>query len=496
MKVKEEQVPCWRRTTIICTIGPASESEERLLELARAGMDVARLNFSHGNQEQKAEVIERIRRVEKKLGRPIAIMQDLQGPKLRVGEFEGGKAVELKQGAGVALTVTPCFGTAERVPVSYRRLAKEVKAGDRVLLADGTITLQVEKVEGNDVRCVVLHGGMLTSRKGVNLPGVALSVGALTSKDMKDVAFGVRKGVDWIALSFVRTEKDLVQLRRVIARERRAMGAREEEGGPRIIAKIEKPEAVENLGGVIGAADAVMVARGDLGVELEAERVPVIQKEIIRQANAAGKPVITATQMLESMMRSPVATRAETSDVANAVLDGTDAVMLSGESAAGAYPVEAVRTMDATVRAAEGSAMYAPRAREGSDGRLSTTDAVSAAAVCAARKVGAVGIAVFTHSGTTAMHLAHYRPMMPILALCSEVERARPLMLYWNMRTALVPVCRTREEQLLVAERAMMGAGIVKRGEVYVVVSGSSMKSGGTNWVEVRRGGVRPDERK
>lgn len=490
--MKEERVMSARRTTIVCTIGPASEHEETLLALARAGMEVARLNFSHGTQEQKAVLIERLRRVEQRLGRPIAIMADLQGPKLRVGEFEGGKAVKLEEGGRVVLTVTPCFGNARRVPVNYRRLPREVRAGDQVLLADGTITLRVEKVEGNDVECTVLHGGMLSSRKGLNLPGVALSVAALTSKDKKDVAFAVRAGVDWIALSFVRAARDVEQLRREI---QKVIG-KGDEYKPRIIAKIEKPEAVKALGAIVAAADAVMVARGDLGVELQPWRVPVIQKEIIRQANAAGKPVITATQMLESMISSPVATRAETSDVANAVLDGTDAVMLSGESAAGAYPVEAVQTMDAIVRAAEASALYTPRAREGADGSLSTTDAMCAAAVCAARKLGAAGIAVFTHSGRTAMHLAHYRPLMPMLALCSDARYARQLMLYWNMRTALVPVCTSRHEQLRAAEAAMMAAGIVKRGDVYVVVSGSSLQSGGTNWLEVRTGGVTPDERK
>ncbi len=481
------------RTTIVCTIGPASDSAARLLALGQAGMDVARLNFSHGTQDQKRVLIERIRAVEQRLGRPIAIMQDLQGPKLRVGEFAGGKPVELLQGACVTLTVTPCFGTAERVPVNYRRLAREVKPGDPILLADGTISLRVDEVRGNDVVCSILHGGLLSSRKGLNLPGVALSVSALTGKDLRDVAFGVGQGVDWIALSFVRTAGDLVRLRRVIERERRAQGIDAAVPAPRIIAKIEKPEAVANMAAIIAASDGIMVARGDLGVELQPAEVPVIQKEVIRQANAAGVPVITATQMLESMINSPIATRAETSDVANAVLDGTDAVMLSGESAAGAYPVEAVRTMETIVRAAEASALYAPRARASACG---TTDAMCAAAVCAAQRLGAAGIAVFTHSGTTAMHLAHYRPLMPVLALCTDAARARPLSLYWNMRTALVPECRSRHEQLRMAERALMRAGIVARGQVYLVLSGSSLKSGGTNWVEVRTGGVLPDERK
>lgn len=480
-----------RRTTIICTIGPASEREEVLEQLGRGGMDVARLNFSHGTREQKGELIRRLRRVEGRLGRRIAVMADLQGPKLRVGEFEGGGTVELRRGKRVVLTVKPCVGTAERIPVNYRRLPQEVRKGDYVLLADGAITLEVEKTSDEEVTCRVLNGGELSARKGLNLPGVALSVQALTAKDKEDVAYAVRAGVDWVALSFVRSARDVELLRREIKKHTKGAGFE-----PGIIAKIEKPEAVGALDEILAVADGVMVARGDLGVEIEAARVPVVQKEIIRKANLAGKPVITATQMLESMIHSPVATRAETSDVANAVFDGTDAVMLSGETAAGAYPVEAVKVMAAVVRAAEESEGYQPRVRERAEGVLQTTDAMCAAAVCAAERLRAAAIVVFTHSGTTAKHLAHYRPRMPIVALCSDRRIGRQLQLYWNVRTAEVPVCKSRQEQLGLADRVVREERIVREGGMYLVVSGSSLRSGGTNWMEVRVAGVKPDERR
>jgi pyruvate kinase len=486
--------PAHRRASIVCTIGPASDSEAKLLELARAGMDVARLNFSHGDYAQKEAILTRLAAVEKRIGRPIAMLQDLQGPKLRIGELAGGKPVTLRDGARVVITTTPCFGTAERLSVTYRNLIDDIKPGDPILIADGTITLQVRAVlDGDEIACTVVHGGEVAPRKGVNLPGVSLSLSALTAKDLADAKFGVAHNVDWIALSFVRHAADILRLKKEIAKHR-ARGLGSSTGlPPRVIAKIEKPEAVSELAAILDAADGIMVARGDLGVELRPESVPLVQKQIIRMANDAGKPVITATQMLESMMHSPVATRAETSDVANAIFDGTDAIMLSGESAAGEFPVEAVRTMAAIVCQAEASPLFAPRMRVND---TTTTAAITAASRLVAADLRAACIAVFTHTGTTAMHLAHQRPMMPIVALCTNRAAARPLMLYWNVQPVHVPVCTTRQQHMRVAEQVVGRLRLAKQGEPYVVVSGSSAASGGTNWVEARRYGVQPHEDK
>jgi pyruvate kinase len=485
--------PQHRRATIVCTIGPSSSSPEVLLALAQAGMDVVRLNFSHGDYAQKDAIINHVRAIERKVGRPLAILQDLQGPKLRVGEMMGAKPALLEPGHTITITTAPCLGTAQRISVNYAQLPGDVKPGDPILLADGTIALRVLEVQQDDVHCEVVHGGLLLPRKGVNLPGVKLSIPALTPKDIKDVRYGVQRGVDWIALSFVRDAHDIVQLQRMIARDYARLRPAPAQLPPRVIAKIEKPEAVAQLPAIIAVADGVMVARGDLGVELRPEMVPVVQKEMIRLANAAGKPVITATQMLETMIHSPVATRAETSDVANAVFDGTDALMLSGETAAGDNPVAAVQVMAQIVASVEASDLYVPRPRTGA---ASTSDGIAQAAVQVARDINAACIAVFTHSGTTAMHLVHYRPMMPVIALCTNAAIARPLMLYWNLKTFTVPHCASRTRQLQLAERMVRTLGMAGPGKAYVVVSGSSFQSGGTNWVEVRTCGVTPDERK
>ncbi len=336
-----------RRTKIVCTIGPATSSEEQLERLMRAGMNVARLNFSHGIQEEHAAVIERIRRISARLGCPIAILQDLQGPKIRVGSLQDGQPIRLVDGAQVTITTRPVAGDSQTIPTTYMHLPQDVKPGDRILLDDGLMELRVLDAGATDVRCQVVHGGLLKEHKGINLPGVAVSAPALTEKDRDDLRFGIMHGVDYVALSFVRRPEDVLEARKLVHQfqaESEAEGKHALVDIP-LIAKLEKPEAVMQLNAILDVVDGVMVARGDLGVEMSPEKVPLIQKRVIARCNEMGLPVITATQMLESMVTNPRPTRAEVNDVFNAILDGTDAVMLSAETATGAYPIEAVQMM-------------------------------------------------------------------------------------------------------------------------------------------------------
>ncbi|MBR6463367.1 pyruvate kinase, partial [bacterium] len=354
------EAPKVRRTKIVCTMGPAVSGKEKVKELIECGMDVARLNFSHGTHKQKDEIIEDVRAAAKEAGKTVAILQDLQGPKLRVGEMRGGKPVVLEDNSTLVICSEPIFGTAERVFVDYPKLAEEVEVGSPILLADGSITLKVlaaDKASG-EITCKVIHGGELYPRKGVNLPGVKLSISSLTKKDREDLAYGVKSGVDWIALSFVRSAADIEELRSLVDEIYASLDSPVNSQKPKLLAKIEKPEALSCLAEIVAASDGIMVARGDLGVEMPLSLVPVAQKAIIAEANKAGKPVITATQMLESMINAPVATRAEACDVANAVFDGSDAVMLSAETAMGQYPKEAVSFMARVLAETEASPIY------------------------------------------------------------------------------------------------------------------------------------------
>src|SRR3974390_1739190 len=343
-----------RRAKIVCTIGPVSNSEEMIRQLMLRGMDVARLNFSHGTHEQHAAVIKRLRRVATELDRSIGIMQDLQGPKIRAGRLKSRAPVALKKGQSVTITPNDVEGTTEIISTTYQNLAEDVKPGERILLSDGRIELVVQEVRNGEVVCEVLNGGMLGENQGINLPGTNVSIPSLTEKDLRDLEFGLKQGVDLVALSFVRTVNDVVKAKQAIAAHRSDVG---------LVAKLEKPQAIENLDGILEEAIAVMVARGDLGVEVAPEKVPLIQKHIIRRALDFRKPVITATQMLESMTESPRPTRAEASDVANAIFDGTDVVMLSGETASGRYPREAVAMMARIIVEAETSMAQGPSAR-------------------------------------------------------------------------------------------------------------------------------------
>ena len=457
-----------RATKIVATLGPATSDAATIAALIAAGVNVFRLNFSHGTHADHAANVRRVRAAAQAAGVPIAIMQDLQGPKIRTGPLAGGVPVTLKEGAAFRITSDPVIGTAARVSTTYDNLPQDVRPGDQLLLDDGTMTLRVVAVEGHDVVTEVVYGGLLRAHKGINLPGVRVSTPALTAKDTEDLAFGFEIGVDLVAISFIRTAADVRHARSAL----RKLSAKTP-----LIAKIEKPEALDDLPGILDAADGVMVARGDLGVELSPERVPSAQKRIIRMANDRCKVVITATQMLESMTERPQPTRAEAADVFNAILDGTDAVMLSGETAIGHYPVETVRMMRRIADQAERALPdRLPRRRVA---REPPQAALADAAVRLAEETDAKALVVFTQSGFTAHLISSRRPRLPIIALTVEPSVHRRLALWWG----LTPVCTrfgaTMEATLPLFEEALCAQGLVCENDLVVIV-GSSMKMRGT----------------
>ncbi|MFB3813174.1 MAG: pyruvate kinase [Terriglobales bacterium] len=463
-----------RRAKIVCTLGPASWSEMMIRDLLRNGMDVARLNFSHGTHEEHARLIERVRRVAKKESRGIGIMQDLQGPKIRTGRLKNRMRVALRKGACVTITPRDVAGTAALISTTYPDLARDLHPGDRVLLSDGLIELHVRAVKGADVECEVINGGLLGEHKGINLPGVALSVPSLTDKDRKDLEFGLKHGVDLVALSFVRTADDVREIKRLIGAGRNGCCP------PPVIAKLEKPQAIDHLDDILDVADGVMVARGDLGVEMPPEVVPVVQKEIIRRAAEWRKPVITATQMLESMVENPRPTRAEASDVANAIFDGTDAVMLSAETASGKYPREAVEIMARIILEAESHMEPAPpRRREGRG--LSIAETICESVAHAAHELDMRAIAVFTESGTTARLISKYRPPPPVFAFTHNETVCNWLNVLWGVQPIYATQQRSSDEMLKTAESALREAGVVASGDVMALVTGTRMASGATN---------------
>jgi pyruvate kinase len=447
-----------RRAKIVCTIGPASSEASVLESLIEAGMDVARMNFSHGTREDHRRVFERIR----KQSVSVAVMQDLKGPKIRVGTIEGGD-VRLVDGESFTLTTRDTPGGREIASVTYPELARDVSKGDSIFLADGTIHLTVESVSGHDVSCRIVHGGLLSTGKGVNLPGVQIGVPALTEKDALDLEYGLELGVDFVALSFVTGPADVEALKERI---------RDAGSQAWIVAKIEKREALENLDGIIEAADALMIARGDLGVEIPVEEVPIVQKNIIRACRRSAKPVITATQMLESMIREERPTRAEASDVANAIIDGADAVMLSAETAIGAYPAPTVRIMSRIARRAEeyrsDTVAVSDRDEPGAEDR--EADTVSLGAVEIAEEIAASAIACLTHTGRTARMMARYRPKVPIVALTDNPSIMRVMGLVWGVRCvqiaaidrteSIVSTVRTRLRELGFSGKAVLTAGV------------------------------------
>lgn len=466
-----------RRTRIVCTIGPASRSENVVMALIEAGMDVARLNLSHGEHDEHARVADLVRSCSRSAGRPVAILLDLQGPKIRTGKMAGGE-VTVQSGARVAITAEPIEGTASRISTCYSALATDVRPGDRILIDDGLIELSVDRVCGVDVECTVVTGGSIRDHKGMNLPGVNVSSPSATEKDLDDLRFGIEIGVDFAALSFVRSANDIVRLREAMA------GA-----DIPVIAKIEKPEAVERLGEILDVADGVMVARGDLGVELPPERVPIIQKSIIEQANEHRIPVITATQMLESMTTNSRPTRAEASDVANAILDGTDAVMLSGETAVGRYPVEAVAMMNRIAIEAERK-MIEQRVfrRRRDDESYSFSDAIGDAACLAAQDLHARAIVVFTQSGATAQLIAKYRPNLPIVAFTPCERTLRRLCLYWGITPRLMKEVIDTDRLVGVVEERLLAEGLADEGDIVVMVAGAPINAkGGTNFLRLHR---------
>ena len=459
------EAPKVRRTKIVCTMGPAVSGKEKVKELILCGMDVARLNFSHGTHKQKDEIIEDVRAAAKEAGKTVAILQDLQGPKLRVGEMRGGKPVVLEDHAKLIICSEPIFGTAERVFVDYPKLAEEVEVGSPILLADGSITLKVLSADKNsgEITCEVIHGGELYPRKGVNLPGVKLSISSLTKKDREDLAYGVKSGVDWIALSFVRSAADIEELRALVDEIYASLDSPVNSQKPKLLAKIEKPEALSCLSEIVAASDGIMVARGDLGVEMPLSLVPVAQKAIIAEANKAGKPVITATQMLESMINAPVATRAEACDVANAVFDGSDAVMLSAETAMGQYPKEAVSFMARVLAETEASPIYKDNLYD-----ISDEMAQAACSLSDWEKTGA--LVVYTETGETARHCSACRPRTPIFALCADEDVARQLVL---CRGVIPQVAESGPQEVLVriSREVLKNSGIVEENARFVLLA-------------------------
>jgi len=469
--------PSQRRAKIVATLGPASNTEPVFRDLVRAGVDVVRLNFSHGSHEEKLALIKMIRKVSREERKPLCILGDLQGPKIRTSKLKDHEPVLLK--AGQRLTITPreVPGTASLVGTTFKTLAENVEQGSRILLSDGLIELRVHEVLGPDVVCEIINGGMLGEHKGINLPGIPVRVPSLTEKDTDDLEFALKNGVDAIAVSFVRTAEDVSLVRNRVT----AYGAE-----TWIIAKLEKPQAIEHLDSILLAADGIMVARGDLGVEVPPEKVPAIQKHIIRRAAEYSKPVITATQMLESMIENPRPTRAEVSDVANAVYDGTDAVMLSGESAVGKYPVEAVAMMARIVTEAEHDIKqdnnYQPRERLS---RLSIAETICEATAHAADDLDLRGIALFTESGSTARQLSKYHPSAPIFALSPVDITINRLNLLWGTTPIRCPKVNSTEALVDLAENLLEQGGYVRNREVIAIVAGTRTKSGSTNFLRL-----------
>ena len=468
--------PVLRRAKIICTVGPACDSEEALRDLLRLGMDVARLNFSHGSHAEHARNISRLRRAAQKENRTICILQDLQGPKIRTGRLQGHTPMVLKTGSHVTLTSRNLLGRPSLISTTFQGLAREVLPGAGILLSDGLIELRVMQVRGGDVQCEVIHGGLLGEHQGINLPGAALSIPALTAKDRADLEFGLEHGVDMVALSFVRSAADVLQGKQLIAARGRDLP---------IIAKLEKPQALQHLEEIFAAGDGVMVARGDLGVEMPPEKVPVIQKHVIRRSTDWRKPVIIATQMLESMIENPRPTRAEANDVANAIFDGTDAVMLSAETASGRYPREAVAMMTKIVVEAEANMAEFIPPRRRAHRHLSIAETICESIAHAAEDLHMGAIAVVTESGNTARLISKYRPQAGIYAFSQVLPVCNRMNLFWGVHPVWHEPTHTSEDMVAAAEQELLRQGRVKAGDVIGVVAGTQRASGSTNFMRL-----------
>ncbi len=471
-----------RRAKIVATLGPSSNTEPVFRQLVRAGINVVRLNFSHGTHEEKLALIRMIRKVSEEEKRPLCILADLQGPKIRTSKLKDHKAVMLE--AGKRLTITPreVEGTAELVGTTFKTLAENVEQGSRILLSDGLIELRVSEVNGQDVVCEIINGGKLGENKGINLPGIPVRVPSLTEKDAEDLEFALKNGADAVAVSFVRTAEDINIVRNRVA----AYG-----GSTWIVAKLEKPQAIDHLDAILEATDGIMVARGDLGVEVPPEKVPALQKQIIRRAAYYRKPVITATQMLESMIENPRPTRAEVSDVANAIYDGSDAVMLSGESAMGAYPVAAVEMMARIVAETELNILKThagthtqsvPRHKQ-----LSVAETICESTAHAALDLDLKGIAIFTETAATAIKLSKYKPVSPIYAFSSVEVTINRMNMLWGIMPVLCAKVHAAEAMVELAETELEKRGYAKKGDIVGIIAGTGTRSGSTNFLRLHK---------
>jgi pyruvate kinase len=468
-----------RRTKIVCTLGPSSNTEEKIDELVRNGMNIARINFSHGTHKENGRIIRHVRTVADRYNMSIPILADLQGPKIRIGEMKGGQQ-KIEKGDYVTLTTEDIKGTSEKIPVDYEGLVDDAIEGNKILIDDGLLELKIIKKDIDSLMAQVMVGGVLKSRKGLNLPDVNLSMSSLTEKDIEDLEYAISKDVDYVGMSFVRSADDIQD---VISRVR-AQGS-----NAGIIAKIEKPEAVEVIEDIIEESSGIMVARGDLGIEIASEKVPMVQKNIIDRCRKVGKPVITATQMLDSMIHNPRATRAESSDVANAVLDGTDAVMLSGETAAGNYPIEAIKTMDKICRSVENDASQIYQSlnyRKPEWKEKQVIESLSYACVVLAENVEARVISTITHSGNTARRIAKFRPRVPIIAFTESEEVCRQLGLVWGVHPVKIDEIFDTDKSVKKMEDYIQKYGHANEGERVIIATGMPVaKRGHTNMIKV-----------
>lgn len=461
-----------KKTKIVCTIGPVSETEEMLKKLISAGMNVARLNFSHGDYAEHGERISTIKKVRQELGVPVAILLDTKGPEIRTGDFKS-QEVFLTEGQEFTLTSRDILGDDSICCISYKGLPGDVRAGDIILIDDGLVELKVQEVAGEDIRCIVLNSGMIKKNKGINVPGIRINMPPITEKDKADIEFGIQNGVDFIAGSFVRTAEDVLAIRQVLKQHRAEH--------IQIISKIENREGIDNIDDIINVSDGIMVARGDLGVEVPTEELPLLQKQIIRKCNKVGKPVITATQMLDSMIRNPRPTRAEVTDIANAILDGTDAIMLSGETAAGKYPLESVETMSQIARKTEEAMDYSKHLSDRNEEREATvTDAISHATCNIAMSLDASAILTATSSGYTARMVSKFRPKQPIIATTTDERVQRRLCLSWGVYTILLHSVESTDDLINKSVSKALEHGKVKEGDLVVITAGIPVGVGGT----------------
>lgn len=468
------------KTKIVATVGPASRSKSVLEKMISSGMNVARLNFSHGSYEEYTNIINKIRSLSRTMNRPVGIIADLQGPKIRTGELKDGKPVTLKKSGTICITTKNVPGTADIISTTYSRLVDDLKKGDAVLLDDGLIELRVLSKTIDAVSCKIIHGGTLKEHKGINLPGVNVSVPSITPKDKRDISFGIKSSVDFFALSFVRSSDDLKQIKSVIKKQGADIP---------VIAKIEKPEAVDNLDKILKVADGVMVARGDLGVEMKPEKVPTIQKYVIHKAITANRLVITATQMLETMIDHPIPTRAEASDVANAIYDGTDAIMLSGETAAGKYPNKAVQMMRRIAAEAEMSDFMDYNIQSDKDPENTVTHAIAQSSVNMLHEVDAKAIIVFSASGKTAKFVSKQRPSKPVHAFTPSTAIYNRLALLWGIIPQYIPRIKNVKSMIEAGEKLLLQKKLIKKNDLIIIITGLALKSGSTNLIKIHRVG-------